>query len=226
MAIIARATPHGESFMPAPAGVHRAICCDVHDLGMVDGKWGPKHKVRLIWQTETTMPDGKPFMVDQRYGLSLDERSNLRRDLEAWRGKPFTFDEASGFDLERLIGIPCTLLIVHKPGRDAGKVFANVTAVLPKQPGAGLVIRDYIRVIHRVTAAPASPIGPSYAPPAQRPGPTPAPITPAAPDPFTAPITDDRHVDYVVDYVEDPIPFAWLLPLLMPALGLMGALLS
>ncbi len=172
MAIIAKAsTGSGEVFAPAPAGMHRAICCDVVDLGMVTGAYGTKHKVRVIWQTETAMPDGKPYLVDQRYTLSLDERSNLRKDLETWRGRPFTLEEAAGFDLERLIGIPCGLLVVHKPKqKNPNEVFANVQAVFLQMPGAPLAIRDYVRVVARKPAtngAPAAPksIGPSFAPP-------------------------------------------------------------
>lgn len=190
MPIIARAsTSTGESFVPAPAGLHRAICCDVVDLGMVPGQWGEKHKVRVIWQTEALMPDGKPYMVDQRYTLSLDERSNLRRDLEAWRGKPFTLTEAAGFDLERLIGVSCQLLVVHKPGRDGERVFANVQAVLPRMPGHTLAIRDYVRVIHRAPPdgkqATPKPIGPSHAPaPAGWPAVLPEPPAANTADPF------------------------------------------
>jgi len=170
MPIIARASAStGEAFVPAPVGLHRSICCDVVDLGMVAGQWGEKHKVRVIWQTEMLMPDGRPYLVDQRYTLSLDERSNLRRDLEAWRGKPFTLTEAAGFDLEKLIGAQCALLVVHKSGRDGQRVFANIQAVLPKQAGPPLAIRDYVRVIDRQVAPDGTslkpqPIGPSHPP--------------------------------------------------------------
>ena len=170
MPIIARASAQsGEDFAPAPAGMHRAICCDVVDLGKVDTTWGPKHKVLVAWQTEALIPEsGKPYYVAQRYTLSLDERSNLRRDLETWRTKPFTLTEAAGFDLETLIGHECGLVIVHKEGSEQGRIFANVQAVLPKLPGAKLAVRDYVRRIHRngdaKDAAP-TPIGPSFAPP-------------------------------------------------------------
>lgn len=195
MAIIAKASNgSGESFTPAPAGMHRAICADVVDLGMVQGQFGTKHKVRVIWQTEMPMPDGKPYLVDQLYTLSLDERSNLRRDLEAWRGKPFSLTEAAGFDLERLIGVSCGLVVVHKPGKEPGKVFANIQAVIPALPGMPLTIRDYVRVIKRAPekdarVAPA-PIGPSYAPPPV----IHVPVSMGVVDPFggeIAPLTED-----------------------------------
>lgn len=199
MAIIARASSgSGEVFEPAPPGMQRAICCDVVDLGLVTGKFGEKHLVRLIWQTEARMPDGKPYLIDRRYTLSLDERSALRRDLETWRTKPFTLTEAAGFDLERLIGVMCNLLIVHKLSKEGDRVFANVSAVLPKTPGVQLALRDYVRVIARTKAPGAiptpTPIGPSYAPP---------PTNYVAPDPFGTrePGSDDVPVTITVDHI-------------------------
>ena len=38
MAIYARDSGGG-NFTPAPVGQHAVVCCDVADLGMVDGKW-------------------------------------------------------------------------------------------------------------------------------------------------------------------------------------------
>jgi len=172
MPIIAKANSSGSDiFAPAPVGVHRAICCDVVDRGLVEGQFGQKHLVRLVWQLEAQTPDGKPYLIDRNFTLSLDERSALRAALESWAGKPLTLQQAAGFDLEKLIGVSCALLVVHKPSRDGSRVFANVTAVLPKQPGRTLVIRDYVRVIHRQPAPGANgpvkphPVGPSFAPP-------------------------------------------------------------
>lgn len=211
MAIIAKASNGtGESFTPAPAGLHRAICCDVVDLGMVQGQFGTKHKVRIFWQTEAAMPDGKPYLVAQIYTLSLDERSNLRRDLEAWRGRPFSLTEAAGFDLERLVGVPCGLLVVHKAGRDPAKVFANIQSVLPALPGKPLAIRDYVRVIHRKPEAAATPppIGPSYAPPPTMAAlpPDGVPVTRPMPQEWQNPPADPFASGPALAS-DDPIPF-------------------
>ena len=167
MSIIAKASnAGGDFFAPAPQGVHRAICCDVVDRGLVAGKFGEKHQVRIVWQLETLMDDGRPYLIDRNYTLSLDERSALRHDLETWAGKPLTLEQAAGFDLEKLIGVTCTLLVVHKKGTQGDRIFANVSAVLPKQPGHPLAVGHYVRVIAR-TAQPAKPLGPSHAPPPQ-----------------------------------------------------------
>lgn len=199
MAIIAKDNSSGfsgESFVPAPVGMHRAICCDVVDLGQVTDQFGTKHRVRIIWQTEATMPDGKPYMVDRKYTLTLGDKSALRRDLEAWRGRPFTLQEAAGFDLERLIGVPCGLVVVHKAGSKGDRMFANIQAVCPAMPGAPMRVRDYVRVADRVNGAPQPhQTGPSFAPPPT--GYPPAPMDPASYDPFDS----HSHVD------GEPVPF-------------------
>jgi len=164
MAIIAKAsTGSGDYFEPSPQGVHRAICVDVVDRGMVAGKFGEKHQVRIVWQLETKMTDGRPYLIDRNYTLSLDERAALRHDLETWAGKPLTLEQAAGFDLEKLIGVTCTLLVVHKKGTQGDRVFSNVSAVLPKQPGPALTVTGYTRTIHRAGGTP-QPVGPSHAP--------------------------------------------------------------
>jgi hypothetical protein len=154
MAIIARGK--SRDFAPAPEGLHRAVCVDVVDLGMVDGQFGRKHKVMLSWQIEETMDNGKPFLVSKRYTLSLHKKSALRPDLESWRGKPFSEVEAEGFDLEKLLGANAQLNIVHNKVDDA--TFANISAVVPAAKGApALKARDYTRVCDREGYEPPEP---------------------------------------------------------------------
>jgi hypothetical protein len=44
------------------------------------------------------------YIVQKRYTLSSHKKSTLRRDLEAWRGRPFTDSQADDFDIDMLIG--------------------------------------------------------------------------------------------------------------------------
>ena len=75
-------------------------------------------------------------MLTKKYTLSLGEQANLRKDLESWRGKPFSAEElAGGFDLEHLYGINCLLGIQHEQNADGTKTYANITAILPPQKG-------------------------------------------------------------------------------------------
>lgn len=116
------------NFIPAPDGVHNAVCVDVVDLGMVEGAFGTKHKLKLVWEIEEKMDSGKPFIVGKRYTVSLHEKSTLRKDLKSWRGRDFTAEELKEFDLESVIGAPCQLVVVHS--ETEGTTYANVSNVL------------------------------------------------------------------------------------------------
>lgn len=136
------------NWTPAPAGFFPAVCCDIVDKGVQDGPFGPKHKVEIWWQLSELDPaTGKPFLARRRYNAGLgaaSKPSDLRRDLETWRNRPFTKAEASDFDLDVLLTKPCQLQIVHKI-KDGG-TFANVTMVAPPQKGvAPLTVKDYVR---------------------------------------------------------------------------------
>lgn len=146
----------GKVFEPAPAGVHQAVCVDVVDMGELEVKWAgqikKQHKIRLVWQIDESRPeDGKRFIVQKRYTASLNEKANLRKELEAWRGKAFTDDELKAFDVEKLIGINCFLNVVHA-AKD-GKTYANIASIMPLKKGmARMDPSEYIRVKDRQEA--------------------------------------------------------------------------
>jgi hypothetical protein len=117
-----------KQYTPAPEGIHAACCVDVVDLGVIEGQFGPKHKCRITWEIVTPMADGRRFSTSKTYTMSLHEKATLFKDLKAWRGRPFTAEELKGFDLEKVLGAPCQLVITHSEVE--GKVYANVTAIL------------------------------------------------------------------------------------------------
>lgn len=156
-----------QGFVQAPAGVHAAVCVDEIDMGMVANRFDPASDpvptVRLVWQIAEDMPDGKPFLVKKDYRASLHEKAALRKDLEGWRGRPFTFDELAGFDLENVVAAPCMLNLVEKRSQK-GKMFTNIAAIMPLAKGmVKLAPRDYIRVKDR--PAPTKAPEPEHAPP-------------------------------------------------------------
>jgi hypothetical protein len=115
----------GGSFKQAPTVSHVARCIQIIDLGtQANEKYpenGPKHQLLMIWELPNEMLeiDGleKPFTISTFYTASLHEKSNLRHDLEAWRGREFTADELAGVDLRNVLTKPCMLSIVEKNGR-------------------------------------------------------------------------------------------------------------
>ena len=90
MPIIASAGNKSE-FEPCPEGPQVAVCCDVIDLGIVEVPWQGEtkrqHKCEIRWQSAELMGNGKPYLLRERFTLSLHEKANLRHHLEAWRGR-------------------------------------------------------------------------------------------------------------------------------------------
>ena len=142
----------GATFAPAPAGAHAAVCVDIVDLGILEVTYGGKtkkqHKVKIVWQIDELRDDGRPFHLGKRYTNSLHEKAVLRKDLESWRGKPFTNEELQGFDLEVLLSKGCMINVIHSSAN--GNTYANVTTVMRGPKGMQMPSpRDYIRECDR-----------------------------------------------------------------------------
>lgn len=133
----------GSDFAPPPAGTHYAICYRVIDIGTQQVEWQGKikhqRKVILSWELPSEkMDDGQPFSIHQRYTLSSSEKSRLRQDLESWRGLKFTEADfgPGGFDIKKLLGVPCLLNIVHAIKDD--HTYANIAAIVKPPKGTPL----------------------------------------------------------------------------------------
>ena len=136
-----------EKFPLPEAGTVQAVCAGVWDLGNQVSTWDGiekvQHKCVIAWELAQLIdaPEneyhGQPYMLSKRYTVSLYENSNLRKDLESWRGAPFDAATiASGFDIETLYGVNCLLGVAHEQGRkDPSKTYANVTAILKLPKG-------------------------------------------------------------------------------------------
>ena len=131
-------------FKKVPQGVHMGRCYSLVDLGtqLVRSQHGDKelHKIRIAWELfgedENGHPleverDGKvmPMTISKSYTLSLNEKSNLRKDLESWRGRAFTDEETKGFDISKLLNVYCMINVTHSETN--GKSYANVASITP-----------------------------------------------------------------------------------------------
>lgn len=132
MSLTVKATGGGE-FEQTPEGTYIGRCIKLIDLGTQTstGQYGTKsqRKIMIQWELlddEKKMQDGKPFAATKFYTASLHEKSQLRKDLEAWRGKKFTEEELEGFDLKTILGAYCFLQIVHS----ADGNYANINAIM------------------------------------------------------------------------------------------------
>lgn len=131
----------GGNFERCPPGMHLARCYRIIDLGTQKSEYMGQtkylHKIMLGWEIHGTddsgqplrMKDGRPFAIFKNYTLSWSEKANLRLDLQAWRGKPFTQEEMRKFDLDAVLGAWCMLNIIETD-RD-GKTYTNVNGVTP-----------------------------------------------------------------------------------------------
>lgn len=136
--IVSEGSTGGKNYDPAPAGTSVARCIKIVDLGTqkkeYNGEVKHQKQVMFTWELpEELIPDGdlagKPFAVNQTYTQSLNAKSNLRRDLEAWRGRKFSQTELDNFDLENVLGKPCMLNIVHVQRGE--NTYANIASIMP-----------------------------------------------------------------------------------------------
>lgn len=145
-------------YVNAPAGNDQGVIVDIVDVGIVEtGKWGPKHKVRIVAQLGTTItrenvedafraageiPNeddfkqvGKPFLVNQQYTFSLGKEANLRRAVKQIRGHDLSAEEErlavrGDLDLDDLIlGHNVQVTVVHNVDKaDPTRTFSNIEA--------------------------------------------------------------------------------------------------
>ena len=125
-------------FEQCPAGSFAARCYQIIDLGHQTIEWQGTAKVvpkvRITWELNELMKDGRPFSISKEYTASIGEKANLRKDLEAWRNRKFTAQELANFSLENVLGAPCMIGVVHVPSKDGTKTYANLGSImaLPK----------------------------------------------------------------------------------------------
>lgn len=133
------------SIAPIPEGTHLAVCYMLVDLGVQYSEVfkNSSRKVLIGWEipgeTYETEDGVKNRTITNRYTASINDGSNLRRDLSAWRGRDFTEEELEEFNLRNIVGKSCLLNIIHKVKN--GRTYANIQSImaLPKgmQKGTG-----------------------------------------------------------------------------------------
>jgi len=131
------AKDEGSERVIIPAGTHVARCYGIIDLGTQHserfGNWTRKVSLQFELPNEL-MDDGRPLAISKKYSLSLNDKANLKKDLESWLGRGITDQEQKeGFALGSLLGAPCLLSIIHADSN--GKIYANIAAVMSVPKG-------------------------------------------------------------------------------------------
>jgi len=135
----------GGDYAPMESGVFLARCVQMIQIGTIteeiNGEVKSLHKVRLGFEFPTEKKvfreenGEQPYFLSKEYTLSFHEKATLRQHLETWRSKKFTDEEAARFDITNLIGVPCTINVVHKIGKSNGKTYAEIGSISPLMKG-------------------------------------------------------------------------------------------
>lgn len=127
-------------FAQVEPGTYVARCYSMIEIGTIEtefnGEKKKAHQVNITWELPTELAvfheekGPEPFVVNKTYTLSMHEKSSLRKDLESWRGKAYTEEEAKRFDITKLLGQPCIINIIHEAGKkDPTKNYVKVTSI-------------------------------------------------------------------------------------------------
>lgn len=117
-----------------PEATYIATCVLLADLGaqpnthpQSDG--GDIEKMYIGFELNACDSKGVPFFIGDSFTAALGQKANLRKFLEAWRGRVFTEEELRGFDIRNVLGKSCSLDVIHKSGKDPAKKFARIGSV-------------------------------------------------------------------------------------------------
>ena len=127
-------------------GTYVARAVQMVEIGTIrqdfNGEERKAQKVSVTWELPTELAvfneekGEQPFVVSKEYTLSMHEKSNLRKDLESWRGQGYSEEEAKHVDITNLLGQACMLTIIHVPGKkDPSRTYAQIATVTKMMKG-------------------------------------------------------------------------------------------
>lgn len=120
-------------------GVYSAVSSMIIDLGIQRNERFDKdqRKFLMVWEivgeTITIGEEVLPRIISKEYTYSLGEKSNLKKDLEAWRGQAFTEEELKGFNLLNVLNKGCQLQIINKENN--GTTYNNIAGIMALAKG-------------------------------------------------------------------------------------------
>lgn len=127
-------------------GVYTAVSSMLVDLGIQKSeKYGKSsRKIIIVWNVtnEFIEINGEklPRVMSKEYTMTLSEKSTLRKDLQAWRGKQFTQEELKGFNLANILNKGCQLQILNTENN--GKTYTNIVAIMALPKGMSVESLD------------------------------------------------------------------------------------
>lgn len=112
-------------FEVATEGLHNAKIVRVEDLGLVEGNFGTKDKVRIVFEmVDQKDKEGKFVEVWMSATKSLHEKSTLGKFLNSLK-----ISAKGEFDLNNIVGKKLQVVISHN--EKEGRTYANIATVIP-----------------------------------------------------------------------------------------------
>ena len=136
MSLMAKST--GERIPIMKEGTYQAVCTGIIDVGLQRSEKFNKtnQKIIIIWsfpeEKIKVKDEERVRVISKEYTNNLGEKSNLTKDLQAWRGKEFTEEELQGFNLIKILNTDCLMQIIHKEKN--GNKYIEIASImaLPK----------------------------------------------------------------------------------------------
>lgn len=131
----------GKEFKQVPVGTHLARCYRIIDLGTqkteYDGNIKFLRKVRVNWEIHgeddkgepLTTEKGEPLSIQKDYTLSFVDNATLRKDVENWFAEKIPADEATRYDLKKILDKWGMVNVIHRVSN--GKTYSNVGSISP-----------------------------------------------------------------------------------------------
>lgn len=141
-----------DDFERCPIGNHLGIVCAIIDLGTHDEAFKSKvnrtHSLFIGWEIpHETMANGKPFVIGQKFTLSMHEKAKLRIMIEGWRNRRFAVGEE--FELAVLMAKPCSVNYVEE--EKGGKHYRNIASVSAVPKGTPIPKMTYEPALYYVS---------------------------------------------------------------------------
>ena len=126
-----------------PSGTHIARCYKMIHVGERNYEYQGEPKTKnslwvffeLPFEMRTFNADKgeQPMSISIEYNLTYYDTAKLFKHINSWRGKTLTPQEIDDFEVDKLLGVPCSLSVVHNPSKK-GKIYSNIQSVsgLPK----------------------------------------------------------------------------------------------
>lgn len=107
----------GKDFENPEPGTYPAVCIRVLDMGTQQSVWEGEtksaRKVKLVFELDEKMKDGRPFMAMRDFTASMHDKSAFKKFLTGWRGADMSPTQIMEFDPKTLIGKGCLLSMIQ-----------------------------------------------------------------------------------------------------------------